>query len=226
VLYENNLLIRLKTEIRSYANSIFDRDNYNNVLLPFIAKMEQILLSAGEASVSPHIANVRKQLKLVKSGGFQLIGEFPLNSCHLLDKDTDECAHASHIERVGEHYEAYHRVAAGAKSDRWYIVRSHSRPAYKIVDRQYGTYLHASGTKYTNAGHLNVYCYRFHPHDGNYFNIELVGSPDQRTVTGYFRISSTRTGNYLHYSKTDFTPLGRKRIYQTSVGNATTVYLF
>lgn len=225
VLNDGNLLIRLNTEIRSYANSIFDRDNYTNVLLPFIAKMQQILLTAGVASVPPHIATVRAQLKLVKSGGFQLIGEFPLNSCHLLDKATDECAHASHIEPVDEGYESYHHVPAGALSDRWYIVRSHSRPAYKIVDRQYGTYLHASGTKFTNAGHLNVYCYRFHPHDGNYFAIELVGSPDPRTVTGYFKIKSTRTGNYLHYSATDLTPLGRKRIYQSAT-NATTLYLF
>ena len=226
MLNANDLLIRLKTEIRSYANSIFDRGNYNNVLLPFIAEMENILLTAGEANVSPHIASVRKQLKLVKSGGFQLIGEFPLNSCHLLDKATDECAHASHTERVGEHFEAYHRVPAGTQSDRWYIVRSHSRPACKIVDREYGTYLHASATKYTNAGHLNVYCYRFHPHDGNYFNIEMVDSPDPRTVTGYFKINSTRTGNYLHYSNTDLTPLGRKQIYQSGAGNATTLYLF
>ncbi|MBC8003425.1 MAG: CotH kinase family protein [Opitutaceae bacterium] len=225
VLNDGNLLIRLNTEIRSYANSIFDRDNYNNVLLPFIAKMEQILVAAGEANVPPHIAVVRAQLKLVKSGGFQLIGEFPLDSCHLLDKATDECAHASHIEPVGEHYESYHRVPAGAQSDRWYVVRSHARPAYKIVDRQYGTYLHASATKFTNAGHLNVYCYRFHPHDGNYFTIELVDSPDPRTVTGYFKIKSARTGNYLHYSATDLTPLGRKRIYQSAAA-PTILYLF
>jgi hypothetical protein len=226
VLNDNLLLIRLKAEIRSYANSIFDRDNYNNVLLPFIANMENVLLAAGEANASAHIATVRKQLKLVKSGGFQLLGELPLNSCHLLDKATDECAHASHIERIDEHYEAYHRVPARAQSDRWYIVRSHSKPAYKIVDRQYGTYLHASATKYTQAGHLNIYCYRFHPHDGNYFDIELVDSPDPRTVTGFFKIKSTRTGNYIHYSNTDLTPLGRKQIYQSSPVNATTLYLF
>jgi hypothetical protein len=52
-----------------------------------------------------------------------------------------------------------------------------------------------------------------------------VDSPDPRTVSGYFKIKSTRTGNYLHYSATDLTPLGRKRIYQ-SAANATTLYLF
>jgi hypothetical protein len=225
VLNDNDLRIRLNTEIRAYANSIFDRDNYNNVLLPFIAKMEQILIAAGEASVPPLIATVRAQLKLVKSGGYQLIGEFPLDSCHLLDKATDETAHASHIERVDENYESYHRPPAGAQSDRWHVVRSQSQPAYKIVDRQYGTYLHASATKFTNAGHLNVYCYRFHPHVGDYFAIEPVDSPDSRTVSGYFRIKSTRTGNYLHYSASDLTPLGRKRIYQSAT-DATTLYLF
>ena len=170
--------------------------------------------------------SVRKQLKLVKSGAFQLLNEYPLNACYILDQSTDDCAHASHVERVGEHYEAYHRVPVGAKSDRWYIVRSHARPAYKIVDRQYGTYLHASATRFTQAGHLNVYCYRFHPHDGNYFEIEFIDSPDPRTVTGFFRIKSTRTGNYIRYSITDLTPLGRKQIYQTSLAGATTLYLF
>ncbi|MEA3052117.1 MAG: hypothetical protein QOG72_1020 [Sphingomonadales bacterium] len=225
VLNNNDLLIRLNTEIRSYANSIFDRDNYNNVMLPFIAKMQQILVTAGATNVANYIAVVRSQLKLVKSGAHQLIGEFPLSSCHLLDQATDECAHASHTERVDEHYEAYHVAPAGAQTDRWYIVQSHSEPAYKIVDSQYGTYLHASTTKFTNTGNLITYCFRFHPHDGNYFTVELVGSPDPRSVTGYFKIKSTRTGNYLNYSATDLTPLGRKRINQSAT-NATTLYLF
>ncbi|WP_440948616.1 CotH kinase family protein [Methanosarcina sp. T3] len=69
-------LAKLKMEIRNYANTIFDRDNYNNVLSPYIDRMQNILTSFGLTELTSEIEVVREQLKLVRSGGFQLMGEF------------------------------------------------------------------------------------------------------------------------------------------------------
>jgi hypothetical protein len=236
VIEDDDLFRRLKDEIRSYATSILDRENYNDVL-PFISKMEGILRTEVEENLTTQIDTVRKQLKLVKSGAFQLLGEFPGGSCHLLrkkdadellevdGKDTDEGAHASNTERVGDHYESYHREPKNG-SDLWHIEFDEEAGAYTIRNCRYGTYLHASDSKYTNEGYLKVYCFTSHPHEGNYFDFEMVDNNRPHYVTGYFKIRSTRTGNYLRYSDTDLTPRGRKRIHQSDADNATIIYLF
>ena len=76
VLNDTNSLAKLKTEIQNYANTIFYRENYNNVLGPYIDQMQNILTSVGLTELASQIEVVREQLKLVKSGGFQLMGEF------------------------------------------------------------------------------------------------------------------------------------------------------
>jgi len=75
VLNDANCLAKLEAEIINYANTIFDRDNYNNVLSPYINQMQNILTSVG-LGLDSEIEVVKEQLKLVKSGGFQLMGEF------------------------------------------------------------------------------------------------------------------------------------------------------
>ena len=121
VRQNDDKLNQLKNEIRNYANTIFDRDNYENDLTPYINKMESILISAGIPGVSSEIGMVRRQLKLVKSGAFQFIDEFPTDSVFLLDKETDECVHASNTEPVGSGFEVYHRTPTTSRSDRWYV---------------------------------------------------------------------------------------------------------
>jgi spore coat protein CotH len=76
VLNDADRLAKLKTEIRNYANTIFGRDNYSNVLSPYIDQMQNILTSLGLTDLTSQIEVVREQLKLVNSGGFQLMGEF------------------------------------------------------------------------------------------------------------------------------------------------------
>jgi CotH kinase protein len=66
VLNDANSLAKLKTEIRNYANTIFDRDNYNNVLSPYIDQIQNVLTSAGLTELTSQIEVVREQLKLVK----------------------------------------------------------------------------------------------------------------------------------------------------------------
>lgn len=74
VLNDANSLAKLQTEIRNYANTIFDRDNYNNVLSPYIDQMQNILISVGLTELTSQIEVIREQLKMVKSGGFQPTG--------------------------------------------------------------------------------------------------------------------------------------------------------
>jgi CotH kinase protein len=225
VLNDPQLLIRLRTEIRRYANTIFSRENYENVLRPFVNTMRAALAAAGETGRDPQIDTVLRQLRIVRSAGLQLIGEVPLDAVHVLDYATDQCAHASHVERIGEHYEAYHRNPALDPSDQWYVVRSYSVPAHKLVNRKWGTYLHASTTVHTAAGHLNAYSFRHHPNDGNYWEIEYLDAADPRAASGLYVLKSRRTGLYLHYSATDLTPLGRKQLYQGDRSIATVLHI-
>jgi hypothetical protein len=68
VLSDASSLAKLQTEIRNYSNTIFDRDNYNKVLIPYIGQMQNILTSVG-LELTSQIEVVREQLKLVKSDG-------------------------------------------------------------------------------------------------------------------------------------------------------------
>ena len=62
--------------IRSYANTLFSKNNYETTLKPFISRMETILSSNGIMPTG-EISTVKKQLQLIRSGAYQLIGEFP-----------------------------------------------------------------------------------------------------------------------------------------------------
>ncbi len=76
VLNDVNCLKKLEAEIKNYANNIFGRDNYNNMLSPYIDQMQNILISVGLTELTSQIEVVREQLKMVKSGKFQITGEF------------------------------------------------------------------------------------------------------------------------------------------------------
>ena len=225
---DENRLSQLKKEIRNYANTIFDRDNYENVLKPYISKMESILISAGIPGISSEIGMVRKQLKLVKSGAFQFLSEFPTDSAFLLDKATDECVHASNTEPVGSGFEVYHHTPTTSRSDRWYFSPSATHVGtYKVINRKYGTYLHCSATLFTPGGNLNVYSIHNHPDDGNYYYVEPIDCTDQWEVSGYFRLKSFRTSKYIYFSDIDLTPKGRKEVHQVdNPSQATIFYLF
>jgi hypothetical protein len=225
-----NSLSNLKTEIRILCNTIFDRDNYNSVLLPFINQMENVLTGMGVTGLTAHINSVRQQLKLVKSGGFQILNEFPLDSAFLLDKATGNCIHASNTEFIGTpggHQEIYHYAPTTSRSDRWNILPAATAGTYKFTNRKYGRYLHASVTRYTLGGNLNIYNFLYDPTIGNDFFAEPVDRVSQWEVSGYFKLKSARTSLYVFLSAVDLTPLGRKQVHQiSSAASATTLYLF
>jgi len=230
VLNDANSLAKLKTEIRNYVNTVFNRDNFNKVLSPYIDLMQNILTSAGITELAPEIEIVREQLKLVKSGGFQLIGECPSDSVFLLDRATGDCIHANNAEFVGtaERYqEVYHYAPTTSAVDMWHISPSDQLGTYKIKNREYGTYLYCSTTKYAPDGNLNVYSFRYDQNGGNNFYIEPVECTDQRKVSGYFRLRSARTSRYVYFSEVDSSPGGRKKVSQIAdPSKAAVLYLF
>jgi hypothetical protein len=75
VLNDANSLSKLKAEIQNYTNTIFGLDNCNKTLIPYIDQMQNVLTAIGLTDLTSQIEVVREQLKLVKSGGLQLIGE-------------------------------------------------------------------------------------------------------------------------------------------------------
>jgi hypothetical protein len=75
VLNDPNSHAKLLIQIRNYINSIFDLDNYNDLLNPYIDQMQSILTSVDLIELTSQIDVVREQLKLVKLVGLQLIGE-------------------------------------------------------------------------------------------------------------------------------------------------------
>lgn len=225
-----NSLSNLRTEIRNFCNTIFDRENYNDVLVPFINQMENILTGLGVTALTASIKSVRQQLKLVKSGGFQILNEFPLDSAFLLNKATDDCIHASNTEFIGTpggHQEVYHYAPTTSRADRWNALHAATPGTYKFTNRKYSRYLHASAINYTLGGHLNIYNFLYDPTIGNDFFAEAVDWVNQWEVSGYFKLKSARTSQYIFLSATDLTPLGRKQVHQIAGSSqATILYLF
>lgn len=223
----------LFTAIRNYATTIFDRDNHDKATKPLIDKMEALLKAAGVTSATAAIDVVRRQIKLVKSGAFQLIGEFPKNESLYLDKSTGDCFHASNTEFVtgppDYHQEVYHDQPTGASADFWRIDATRPNITFRFMNSQYGTWLHCDKTIKTPGGHLNVYAFRgpnldqVNVHD---FYIEPIDAK-QWHASGYFKIKNAQTMQYVYFSETDKTPKGKKEVHQVgTTGEATSLFLF
>lgn len=104
-------------------------------------------------------------------------------------------------------------------SDNWTILPS--KPStFKFRNQAYNTYLRADNTVKTPSGKLNVYASRTDPSidDGNSFIVEPSGgfAGDAWTRTGYFRVKSVKTGDFVMFSEADFTPNGKKEVCQTT----------
>ncbi|KAF2252050.1 hypothetical protein BU26DRAFT_249606 [Trematosphaeria pertusa] len=210
--------------IRDFANTIFNTENHDKVLTPLIGRMEALLTTAGgvsPAGLSGPIGVVRKQLKLVKSGAYQLIGEMPTESMLLLSKSTGDCIHASNSEFIGSvptptsPQEVYHCPPTGALADSWTALPG-SHGFTKFKNRAYGTWLHCDANVKTPSGKLNVYAARNDPDTGNEFTVLPTGvqSAEAWHASGYFALKSKVTGQFVYFSETDLTPKGRKEVHQ------------
>lgn len=78
IVDDPNMLLRLRNQIIKSARTVFGENNDKNVLLPLIAKMENILLAAGHDEVPERITSVRDQLELITGWGVVADWQAPL----------------------------------------------------------------------------------------------------------------------------------------------------
>jgi len=192
--------------------------------------MEALLNSAG-ATPTGDINTVRNQIKLVRSGAFQLLGEFPTDPTTFLTRAVGECLHVSNTEFIPPNgpqtgpQEVYHYQGTAVPADYWSVTPA--KPStYKFKNQAYGSWLHADANIKTPSGKLNVYAARNDPDDGNNFVVEPSGGGDWHK-TGYFRLKSTVTHNYVFFSDKDLTPNGKKEVCQiANAADAAVLYIF
>ncbi|KAL2064054.1 hypothetical protein VTL71DRAFT_4548 [Oculimacula yallundae] len=213
--------------IRNLANGIFGKANWENVLKPYIARVESLLASAGVAPTG-EINTVRNQIKLIRSGAFQLIGEFPSEPTLFLNRSVNNCFHASNSEFIPpgspstNPQEVYHYAPTSVPSDSWTVIPSSSAPnTIKLRNLAYSTFLRGDSTIKTPSGKLNIYASRTDPDsasndEGNKFVVEPSGgfAGEKWIKTGYFRLKSKATGGWVAFSESDFTPGGKKEVCQ------------
>ena len=93
-----------------------------------------------------------------------------------------------------------------------------------MTNQAFGRVLHASNTLVTAQGHKYLYtCPPINNDHAEEFSIVPVDSPDAFTFSGYFKLTSVRTGLRATFGL-DTTPAGRARIHQDSDGSRLYLY--
>ena len=223
-------LAQFVDQVGSFRETVFSRDIQHTMLNPMIDKMEALLQGFGVPDVVAQIAAVRQQLRLAQSAGYLCAGVAGKKSIYVLKDDTSECLHASNSEAVPAgtpnpvNYEVYHRPILNndEPSDLWSFDDLGSGTS--ITNQAYGRLLHASSTFVTEQGHKFLYtCPATNNDHAEEFSIVPVDTPDKFTLSGYFKLTSVRTGLDAVYGS-ETTPAGRPRIYQDSDGSALYFY--
>jgi hypothetical protein len=107
-------------------------------------------------------------------------------------------------------------------SDLWVVNTLGS--GRSLTNQAFGRVLHASNTLVTPQGHKYLYtCAPNNNEHAEEFRIVPVESPDEFTFTGYFKLSSVRTGMAATFGM-DITPAGRARIHQETGGSKAYFY--
>ncbi|KAF2007908.1 hypothetical protein P154DRAFT_584282 [Amniculicola lignicola CBS 123094] len=214
----------LYAAIRNLANTVFTRENHDGMIKPMIDRMEALLKTAGVTPGSK-ITEVRNQIRLVRTAAFQLIGEFPTNESRFMAKDTGNCFSASEEEFVtgstSPQREVIHGQPTGVPADLWTMTPGTKEKSYKFQNNAYSSWLHCDKTIKTSRGNYDVYSFSGAATSNNDFAIQHDGVREWH-ASGYFRMQSVATGNFLHFSESDLTLKGKKQVYQ---GGATTLFL-
>ena len=223
-------LAQLIDQIGTYRETVFSRDVQQTVVKPMIDKLEASLVSFGVPGAESRVATVRQQLRLAESAGFLCAGMPEKCSVYVLKDDSSECLHASRTEGIPANtpnpsmFEVYRQplVENNNPADLWSF--SESGDGKSITSVAYGRVLHASNSLVTGHGHKYLYtCDPKNDDHAEEFSMEAADTPDRFTFSGYFRLTSIRTGLGATYGS-ETTPAGRPRIYQDSGGS--TLYLY
>jgi hypothetical protein len=223
-------LAQLVDQIRTYRETVFSRDVQQTVVKPMIDKLEASLVGFGLPAAASRIEAMRQQLRLAESAGYLCAGIPEQCSVYVLKDDTSECLHASRTEGIPANtanpskFEVYHQplVENNDPADLWSVKEfGGGKSITSIAD---GRVLHASNSLVTGHGHKYLYiCEPENDDHAEEFSLEPVDTPDGFTFSGYFTLTSIRTGLGAKYGS-ETTPAGMPRIYQDSGGS--TLYLY
>lgn len=215
---------QLMDQIRTFRETVFGRAVQQTVLRPMIDQMESVLAGFDVPNVGSEIATVRKQLRLAESAGYLCAGMPRDSPVYLVDRETDECLHASDTETVppghpdSENFEVYHFPLRDDddQTDLWSFGDLGSGTS--VTNAAFTRVLHAS-RQVTDQGHEFLYtCAPTDVEHAEEFAIEPVDSPDAFTFTGYAKLASVRTQKRATYG-CDLTPGGRARVHQEAEGS-------
>ncbi|KAL2060793.1 hypothetical protein VTL71DRAFT_8845 [Oculimacula yallundae] len=90
----------LLSAIRYYATEIFSKANHDKVLKPYIDRLEALVARAGAMPESA-INSLRHEVKLVRSGAYQHLGEFP-SDASFVARVSGVCIPTSNSEYIPE----------------------------------------------------------------------------------------------------------------------------
>ncbi|MBL8930608.1 MAG: CotH kinase family protein [Kineosporiaceae bacterium] len=217
------LLDAVRDQLRDLLATVFSRASIETVIMPYLARVEAALATAGTTDLGAEIETVRDQVRLIRSGGLLLTEVPPDLAVALVERGSGECAHASQSESVGMHQEVYHHPLSASRSDRWFV-----RPVadgVELVNEKFGTFLHASSTIRTAGGNLDVYAFRF-PDAGNAFWITPLDVVSPFKLSGYLMLTASRSGLAVRFSATDLTPAGNPQVHLAARADATALRLY
>jgi len=155
VLDEAAAAAKLREAIRSLAETVFSPANVNGKILPLVKRMEDLVNTAAkkpsDPSVTGQVAIVRKQLRIVRAGAYQLLDELPPTLGEGLVLRSRESQAVIVASETGT--EVYQAGLSGTPAQKWEIVGmpgSVSDATVKVVEKKkvvikskaYGTYLH------------------------------------------------------------------------------------
>jgi hypothetical protein len=224
----------LRSQIKTYGDTVFSRTNIDGPINQFIDQMRSILQSMGAtaflggttAAVLADIAVVQQQLGLVRSAAF-LMGGFPTSSLYIKDAITGDVMRASLTQHVGSStgtdFEVVHRSFIQDANDRWF-----ASGFPRFVNEGNGGWLHCSGTIRTPANHLMVYTTRTDDGIGAKDFFVIPETINSFCITGACTLLNNRTRLFLKFGTDDATPAATQaqRVYQTGPTTATKVVFY
>ena len=218
-------LTQLIDQIGMYRDTVFSREVQQTVMKPMIDTMEASLVGLGLPDAPLRMATVRQQLRLAESAGYLCAGMPENSSVYVLKDDTSDCLHASNTEGIPANvanpsmFEIYRQplVENNSPADLW--VFRDLGGGKSVTSLAYGRVIHASNSRTTGQGHKYLYtCAANNADHAEEFSMVPVDTPDRFAFSGYFKLTSVRTGLAATYGS-ETTPAGRPRIYQDSDGS-------
>jgi hypothetical protein len=220
--------------VQNARSNVFSRANLDGAINTRINLLRDQLFYIGKDTTA-EINKIRVQLKLARAAAMILAGPGSASSFYMAEPNSGNVVHASNSETNGIYYEVYHRPPQNHGSDRWIqgSISYAGSTYFTLVNEAYGRPLYATASATTPAGNLFIFTEpngNYPPGEGwaQYYDINYYPNGGVKDFSGTFKLRSTRTSRYAHYSSSDLTPNGNPRVYQglTNGSNATPLFFY